>query len=329
MQKTEEINKAYKVAGGGSLQYTFLQRYLVDFIELLLPGIVFIVGAVLALAPPSYFLGCTLLGESPSINIETFLTLANKTPSTIWITFLIVILLLSYVFGQLFFRQPIGKPDKESFKRLVKKFNKDKNKEFTKKELNKKLACSNEDDCNFPYPKFKKYLKAKNQEHLILWSNSRYFKTEYINSLKMGLEFYFPEKRETIIQNERHVRLASSLWHVARFLIKYCVLSAVIFFIIGIAILIILPMIQDQFFFKCFFSYACLKLLLFYALNYLSAPIVILLVGQYIKSNIEKSLHYQRLREIFFVLETSYIASKENKHFRSILHRYKTLVIEG
>ena len=121
----------------------------------------------------------------------------------------------------------------------------------------------------------------------------------YINLLKIRLTYHHPEKCGAVVRNEAHVRLASSTWYVARVLRLVGILAAVIVL--------------------CAFGRGlCLESgahFLSVSYKYLPAlipPVFVLWMAVYCKRKIEEVLHYQRLREVCFVLETAYTAFCDN-----------------
>lgn len=211
--------------------------------------------------------------------------------------------LLGYVVGHIFYRRDIKEPDKYSFNILKKEIEKKLEKPIDTEELDKLLkeniACSTVDNCEFPYPFYSDYLRKRKLDHLIklaCWceendENREKRSKTYINILKIRLQYFFPDKCNVIIKNEGHVRLASSTWYVSHILRGFAVL--------GICIVLITLALNIH------------KANLFYILSYIPvimSPVTVLYMSIYFLKNISKFIHYQRLREIFYVLETTYTA---------------------
>ncbi len=165
-----------------------------------------------------------------------------------------------------------------------------------------------ESEVQFPYNNLKMYLEKRgwlNLSEIVNWdaqknnenSNEIYPRSKtFINALKIRLQFYFPEHCSTIIKNEAHIRLSTSMWYVC----KTIMLTGVI------GVLVVL---SGFFIFKIFNSAEAFlhkKEIFLYGLISFSTIIVSLIF----KMGIEAFLHYQRVREIFYVLETAYSASK-------------------
>ena len=131
--------------------------------------------------------------------------------------------------------------------------------------------------------------------HLVPWKGKdpgthKYRTKMFINLIKIRLQFIVPERCKEIVRNEAHVRLATSIWYSTKWLMIICVLSLVaVVFAIGV------------FWFRQF-NMTFLPVLL--------VDVVIFCLAWYIKRKVEKFLHYLRVREIVYVLETAYFAEK-------------------
>lgn len=166
-----------------------------------------------------------------------------------------------------------------------------------------------ESDVQFPYNNLKEYLQSRGWNELadkIRWSyhegampeNYPRSKT-FINSLKIWLQFHFPEKCSTIVKNEAHVRLSSSMWYVSSKLMVYSLLGVVFTFISG-------------FLFWCSsvdgFNGIIKEVAFFFILSS-----SVLIMSWRIRGLVESFLHYQRVREIFYVLTTANFAEQSLK----------------
>lgn len=199
-------------------------------------------------------------------------------------------------------------------------------------------GCRSEADCEFPYPKYDSYLRQRGLFHLlpfVKWSGESFWRSKtYINLLKIRLRFYFPQKCSSIIRNEGHVRLASSAWFAARLLRYSCMISFGIFVIIIIddidlifaaanAVSVDRSNILTQTF-SVIASFLESVLLNIFSINmYISIKhhssilipmLFVLILSELTRSRVEKFLHYQRMREVFFVLETSYSAFRRSNN---------------
>jgi hypothetical protein len=122
----------------------------------------------------------------------------------------------------------------------------------------------------------------------------------YVNRLKIRLSFYFPEAYRRIVRNEAHVRLATSTWFVIN--------AAKIFAWVGTAAAAVASAIL---------AYETLQTAAV-ALAVAPAFLTCLFVCYGChkgRSAIERFIHYQRLREVFYVLELAYTAFRKHPEY--------------
>jgi hypothetical protein len=155
-----------------------------------------------------------------------------------------------------------------------------------------------EDMVEFPYNYLHAYLQERNfgdLQRLVYWSDNPRWRSKYfINSLKINLEFLFPRDCRKIFMNEAHVRLASSVWYGC----EYIRMLAIVGILMGIATNLFLHFAHPSFFLL---------------------PMVMLGASIVIQSSIERTFHYQRCREVFYVLQLSLLASTRSDHvFRGL-----------
>lgn len=301
-----------------------VHEFLVDFLGALVPGILFLVAVSACLAPP---VRAFMISFSPKLEGRSFLDLAQEflkaasnTPNTIWVGIFIFAVLVSYILGHLFYRRDPKEPNQRSFEFLLarapsgEKLSKyyDLNEaEFKEKSgrsrredwLRKNLACIKPDDCEFPYPYLAEYLIERDHKHLVdlvRWKDEKGFRSKtFINRLKIRLQFHHPDKCRQIIRNEAHVRLATSSWYVGRALWKFSLTGLIILFV---ALLIS----TARGFFQNFWEP------IDWIMPFLVPPVVVLVFAKYCQTTIKKFIHYQRLREAFFVLELAYTAFRNS-----------------
>jgi hypothetical protein len=152
----------------------------------------------------------------------------------------------------------------------------------------------------FPYRFLKKYLLSRGLKHLadfIPWDENNFSNRSktFINLLKIRIQFFHPDKMGDILKNEGHVRLMSSIWHLLKY-IKFisiiCIILNILIFSIGLiwtnetVLYLIIPSLLST---------------------------LIFLFGMLGKREIELFIHYQRVREVFYVLETAYTTSITDK----------------
>jgi len=123
----------------------------------------------------------------------------------------------------------------------------------------------------------------------------------FINILKIRINHFAPSQNSDIVKNEAHIRLVSSLWYATIWIIYFSVLSG---FVISLAILMKGASWNIQIFIV--------------SAGWISLQTILSLS---ILFSIRKFFHYQRVREIVYVLET---ASLVEKKFPSIFEFEKT-----
>ncbi len=282
-----------------------IHEFMVDFLGGLVPGSLFLVGACVALLPPIYVVFC-LSDKSKVISLTEYfdkiLTSTQHTPNMIWILGFAIFVAISYELGHLFFRRDPKNPDKKSFEKLAKKTKKKFPEAEYEDRLKSEFACTRKEDCQFPYIYLKDYIGKRGHCHLcpfVVWKNDEtifHRSKTFINLLKIRLKYHHPQKCSIIIRNEAHVRLASSSWYVA-YALRICSIAGL--FLVFISILIdIIAKISSESYFIYF--------------PFFVPPIIVLLSGEYIRTRIEHFIHYQRLREVFYVLETAFTAFRGN-----------------
>ena len=293
------------------------QDYLVDLLGGLLPGTLISVAAFISIAPAIILLlnSLSLNYESSfSLIIHQILTATKSTPSMIWLGISTILLSLFYVLGHMFYRQDPKLPNQESFAHLRNEIERNSHYKDSK-ELNdileKELACKTKEECEFPFPYFDKYLENRGLNHLLKfvpWSkDDRNYRTKnYINILKMRLRFYFPDRCGTIIRNEAHVRLASSTWYAggAMYLFSRTAIivsiTSLLIFVVGLLFLESKLNIRDT-----------ASNIASQHVGAIMIAIFIYYMGKYVRTRVEKFLHYQRMREVVHVMETAYTAFKD------------------
>jgi hypothetical protein len=292
-----------------------IEEFLVDLLGGLVPGILFFCAAGAIVLP---VLHATLrqFGKTNHADFEGAVLAAiaatQNTPSAIWLALSLVGLLLAYVIGHIFYRHDPNVPDRRSFKWLA-RHTRYRNRELVMpiatrawkfvfkpwelddaQLLRSELACSGVEECQFPYQYYDHYLSKRGLAHLLPWAqwtgSAEHRSKNHINRLKITLRHRCPDKCGSIIRNEAHVRLASTTWYVCGWLVAMSTLGIV-----------------------------WLGLLAYKPLSGLSVAIVdlspaaafcvgVLAPSVYARISILRFLHYQRMREIYHVLETANVA---------------------
>jgi hypothetical protein len=98
------------------------EEALIDFLGGLLPGILFLVAGFSVAMPVVHVAIWRLdssfrnsLGES----VSAALAASRDTPSAIWFAAFVLVILLAYIVGHLFYRHDPRKPDQRSFRHLA------------------------------------------------------------------------------------------------------------------------------------------------------------------------------------------------------------------
>lgn len=290
-------------------QRFMFQEYWVDFLGGLLPGALFSVTAIYILIP-TFVLFINSIGDAHPKRLSTItkeiISATKDTPNTIWIGLSIILISISYILGHIFYRQDPREPNKRSLKRLARNLaTRQKIKKRGVKQLQNEFGCSSDEDCEFPYRYFNKYLKFRGLDHLsplAIWCRKKEHRTKnYINILKTRIRFYFPNNCSTMIKNEAHVRLATSVWYVGRVVRRIC-LTVLLLWAITLYINYLNSGLVDA---GRGIDASSIVAALFTILSggYL---------GVYLQSHVEDFLHYQRQREIVHVLELGWIMSLDN-----------------
>lgn len=169
--------------------------------------------------------------------------------------------------------------------------------------LRQRYGCDNKSDCQFPYPYLYSFLESRGHDHLvpmIHYKGNRLKRSKtLVNMLKIRMQFHCPRRNRVIIRNEAHVRLTTSSWYVARVLTKLCI-GAI--FVISILIL--------SYIFRWVIDYQSIPPVkhVILIVKPLLIPTTALGISSYAIRNAERYLHYQRLREVFYILEMAYTA---------------------
>jgi hypothetical protein len=295
---------------GGDHRISFLSELYIDILGSLVPGLFVVVLTSIVLCWSTKLLCNSLGGFSQSTSIgllDDWRDLGFGPYGTS-----VIALVLSYVLGSLFYRQDPKIPDHRSAK-LV--WHCAKSKEDRDKLAVQPRSENAEDifpsDAQFPYYFLYEYLIGRGLNRLADWvpwkgkeeSTWRHRTKMFINQLKIRLQFIVPEKCKDIVRNEAHVRLATSLWYATLWLIGASIIGIIL--VIG----------------GIFASLS--KSNLHHFAGVLGFDVLIFSLATLIKLKIEKFIHYLRVREIVYVLETADFAQRNGyelhpEDFRSL-----------
>jgi hypothetical protein len=148
----------------------------------------------------------------------------------------------------------------------------------------------------FPYSHMREYLEARGLRRLaniIPWRGDKgldHRTKMFLNILKVRLQLAAPDKCGEIVRNEAHVRMMSSVWYAARAVFGVCWLSA----------LVVLTAVVWQSG-KLRGGPYPIDVLLYGALASFAA-----ISAVWLQRHVESCFHYQRVREVVYVLETAF-----------------------
>ena len=272
---------------------------IVEFLGILVPGVVFIFALFPAVVyPAGLFLSKFGVQKPDLLYICEVVMQLIRAPGFGTLTLLFI---FAYVVGHLFFRQDPKIPDQHSFRKVTKTIGEEGPVRLCEKEkeYNKKMNIREEYNLEFPYRYLYEYLHDRGMYHLaslVPWRGNNPetypLRTKhFINTIKVRLEFLFPYQYLRILRNEAHVRLMSSMWYASRSLQYLSAFGGLLGIVaIGLAAMGFIPVgIVDS-------AYICVL------------PIAIFLCAFAVKKYVECFLHYQRIREIVFILEAAYFA---------------------
>lgn len=286
------------------------EEFLIDFFGGLVPGILFLIAMSFALIPALHAVMSALIGSDDPNTLGAWmremLAAMKETPSTLWIGAFIGALLFAYTIGHLFYRHDPKQADRQSFARLSANPDND-----TDDNRRKNLGCASEAECEFPYPYYDKYLEQRGHQHLIplvIWRDEPDKRSKtYINVLKTRLRFYHPDRCGILIRNEAHVRLAASTWYVSTLLKSGSLLC---FLLAAVSALLSWGLNKEAAWAEFFPTIG-------WYLPSIAAPALVWITAGYAARGISGFLHYQRMREVFHVLETAFVAFRNtSEHLR-------------
>jgi len=159
-------------------------------------------------------------------------------------------------------------------------------------------------DAQFPYLNMRCYLAGRGLTHLVKYipwcpndSITKGYRTKmYINILKIRLSALGSRFSRDIVRNEAHVRLATSVWYASLILFRLGLICLVI-----LIALIVYDHEKDKL--KYYFTPA-------------SFTIVITSLCAVMKYHLRKCIHYMRVREVVYVIESTHLACQMKPEFR-------------
>jgi hypothetical protein len=311
---TEDIKNEIAEGMKNYARRLYIEEFVIDLLGGLVPGTLFIIATLFCIVPAFHAVRAAIsLREVKGFDAVLFkvATIAEKTPNAMWLVNFVIFILFAYVIGHLFYRHDVKQADKVSLKKVIKGYEKERKERKLaapeESEKKRNFGCSDPAECRFPYPDYKAYLQYRGLSHLLplcVWdatTDGSLVSKTYINLLKIRLRYHCPERCGTIIHNEAHVRLATSTWRVCLISVWLSIIS-----LLPVAIAISIALYTNPLHLKN------LQIFAWYLPNILP-PFLVLVFSIFGKLEIEKFLHYQRLREIFYVLETAYTAFRDRR----------------
>jgi len=291
---TEKVSKAISI----------IYEFYIDLLGSLVPGL-FTTVVALATVGWSLLLLCNAIQNSFQLSSQSehrIDDIARDFHGEI----AVIILVTSYILGSIFFRRDPKTPDARSAWHIWKLSTPEERKRLAVQETTGK-GGKKDFDSQFPYLFLYEYLVRRGLEHLayyVPWQgsdgNTHFRRTKmFINILKIRLYLTMPDKCRDIIRNEAQVRLATSVWYASTWL-KIASLVAIL--LVGLSWAIVCIAATDV-------GHAC-RLAPKDTLMVLFVNVLVFLVTVVMKNEIEKFIHYMRVREVLYVLETAHFAKK-------------------
>ena len=181
--------------------------------------------------------------------------------------------------------------------------------------LRSEFACDNDDDCQFPYEHYDTYLLKRDEftlfNHAIKWCKDKDSRTKNaLNTYKLKIQLKSKEVYNILVKNEAHIRMASSSYCVAK-KVWWIAIFAMFIPLLLLPYELLFPL--GEVFSKIWevFSKKPIELIELieliepakFAIVISLMPISIFFLSRFIIKSVTQFLHYQRLREIFFVLQ--------------------------
>lgn len=276
-----------------------LRELYIEIFAILVPGICFFILVVPAIGVPVV----DLLGGVITTHYSAALFAALQTHSGIAF---FGVLVMSYVIGQMLFRCDPKYPDFASIKARPR----DEVEGSCVEELTHGGA-------EFPYASLRDFLERRNLRHLtkyVTWGKKdfgpngserwKHRSKHFINQLKLSIKLYHPRIYFEISRNETHVRLMSSLWYLMKTVIWLASFGLA-------AGLLSLALFSEDF--------VPIDAEIWNSLDFsghgeaILYPAATLGLAIVLKKKIEKYFHYQRVREIVYVLEAWYLIDPKRR----------------
>lgn len=263
-----------------------IRDFIVEFLGSLVPGVAFLVAAIPAFLIPVSTVAFTFLAP-PTGPLPV---LSGPLPTTVGTVLFLVIpallafLVFAYIMGHLFYRQDPKIADRASFLRIPRHEGLD---------GMVRPVEGGGTPVEFPYHFLKQYLLDRGLTYLaahVPWDSLNFKRRckHFANAMKIRIHMESPRHLALLARNEAHIRLSSSTWYVCRTLMCASAVGLVVF-VVATVVSGLTPSLPT--------------------LNFSSVavfPLTVFVVSWLSKWAIERTLHYQREREILFILETAH-----------------------
>lgn len=296
------------MAGNDNGNSSLLADFYVEFLGGLVPGL-FVLTVTLIVLIPSLFVLCRAF--YPATTLITSLDNLDVGLGAYGITG--ILLVVAYVLGSLFYRQDPKIPDWQSAKRVYRNLTEAERKRLAVQPTAPESAEIQMSDAQFPYFFLYEYLSGRGLEHLAKWvpwrgsdSNTWKFRTKmFINLLKIRINFLAHEKNREIVRNEAHVRMATSMWYATGWL-RLISLSGISLIL---AAFLITALVKANSPFQAITLSTLAASSDHVLFTALAVDLLAGLLAYYIRRQVENFIHYLRVREIVYVLETAHFMS--------------------
>lgn len=291
---------------------SIVSDFYIDFLGSLVPGLfaIILAGSVLFLSTAVLCRSfCPVKSSGQTASPAQTIDILTETTPAFWLGpygTTAIALVLAYVVGSVFYRQDPKVPDHRSARLIWKRT---KSKEDRERLAVQPTTERSEEittyDAQFPYFFLYEYLTGRGLDHLASWipwkgrdPNTWKYRTKmFINLLKIRLQFLVPSKCKDIVRNEAHVRMATSVWYASRWVMAACTIALILILVAS------LRYISSE------IDHTLIGIFAF--------DLLVLLIAVFMKFKIEKFLHYLRVREVVYVLETAYFANASGNNMRA------------
>ncbi len=274
---------------------------IIDLLGITVPGMLILLILSLSLAVP-FLAVVSVIGESSdAISVASIWESMSSFYEAAKVLLWLGLILISYIVGYIIRLSTPDYLDKVSAERVVEEWEDDLDHADGESPQEDKWPYQGESDNKFPYFHFRDYLVARgfgeNLAKLATWGNQKVApdvgkrSKTIINMMKLDIAIKKPDLAAIIESNEAHIRLMSGTWIILT--------KCVPFALVGLATSIL----------SVIGAMSSVKDLAYSPIISIASILVesILLLGMlWSKNQIEISFHYQRVRELTYILGCAY-----------------------